>query len=92
MGINREAEVDSLSARAKMAIQIFFRSVFAIFATNAPSMPPWVLSTNHPDTSTTTLTQNDKKIKKSAYSLCYTYTKINKQDKKGTYSCALHLP
>ena len=30
----RVAEVGSLSARAKMAIQIFVRHVFAIFATN----------------------------------------------------------
>ena len=32
--LSRVAEVGSLSARAKMAIQIFVNCVFAIFATN----------------------------------------------------------
>ena len=31
----RVAEVDSLSARAKMATKVFVRCVFAMFATNA---------------------------------------------------------
>ena len=33
--VAREAEVDSLSAWAKMAIQIFVKCVFPIFGTNA---------------------------------------------------------
>ena len=36
IGKSRVAEVGSLSASVKMAIQIFVRCIFAIFATNVP--------------------------------------------------------